>query len=349
MRTIALATGLLILAIAGCLGAEPDSESDYPSIPGPPMPADVAAGETVSMLLLGDQGTQLQDQLDTARAMKQVCDDNGCDFAVALGDNIYTVGPVLGTLDPQFQTAFEIPYSDFDMPFYLTLGNHDNGATGHVVVHGDWEVAYTYSQESSGRWQMPSRYYNQTFSNGTLEIWSVDTDTLTAGDSLSGIRLGPDVIYSQREQVEWLRRSVANSTAAWKAVFGHYQYTTDGYKGDGDALLKSGLEEAMCDRVQFYWNGHQHDLRWQAPVKSCGRTEIIISGAAARPTHEPSVATDLGIEEYFTHDATAGFWWLGFNSTSMTGIAYGVDANDPTKPVELFRRTVTMADLGWQP
>jgi hypothetical protein len=202
-------------------------------------------GPTISILLIGDQGTQTQDQYDTAQAMKQVCDARGCDFAMALGDNLYTVGPILGTSDPQFGLGFETPYADFDMPFFMTLGNHDNGATGHVVVHGDYEVAYTYSEESSGKWQMPSRYYNQTFNDGLLEIWSVDGDTLTAGDSVGGIRLGPDLIYDREPQIEWLEESVGASQATWKVVFGHYQYATEGYKGDGDPLFKEALERGL--------------------------------------------------------------------------------------------------------
>ncbi len=68
------------------------------------------------------------------------------------------------------------------------------------------------------------------------------------------------------DQVEWLKESISASQATWKVVFGHYQYATDGYKGDGD---------------------------------------------------------------------------------TMTGIAYGVDPGDPTKPKELFIRAVTLEGLGW--
>ncbi len=347
MRTpvAAVAAALLVVGLAGCLQFE--DLDDLPAIPGPPMPDDRYAGHTVSLLLFGDQGTQMQDQYDTAQAMKKVCDEEDCDFAITLGDNIYTVGPLVGTSDPQFVLGFEEPYADFAMPFYMTLGNHDNGGSGHIVVHGDYEVAYTYSDESSGKWQMPSRYYNQTFNDGFLEIWSVDGDTLTAGDSVGGIRLGPDVIYDRQPQIHWMQESISGSDAYWKIVFGHYQYSTEGYKGDGDPLFKDALEQFMCDQVQFYFYGHQHQLRWTEPIDGCERTEHINSGAGARSTHEPTPEPELGIDQYFTYVDGAGFWHIQFEGDTMTGTAYGVSPEDPTEPVELYQRTVTRAELGW--
>lgn len=339
-----LTLGLLaVAALAGCL------QDDLPEIPGPTNLDDVDAGKRVQLLLIGDQGTGGADQYDTAQAMRQVCDVEGCDFAMALGDNIYTVGPLIGTQDPQFQTHFEIPYEDFDMPFYMTLGNHDNGGSGHIVVHGDYEVAYTYSEESSGKWQMPSRYYNQTFNDGWLEIWSLDGDTLTAGDSTSGIRLGPDILYSRDPQVEWLKQSIDASDATWKIAFGHYQYQTEGYKGNADPLFMDAIEEVVCDKTQFYFYGHQHQLRWTHPIEGCDRTEHINSGAGARATNEGDAfgGTDVDIEQYFTYTEGAGFWHITFDGDTMTGIAYGTDPADPTLPVELFRQTTTLHALGW--
>ncbi len=305
-------------------------------------------GETVQFLLIGDQGTQQQDQLDAAQAMLKTCMELNCDFVVALGDNIYTVGPLIGTDDPQFELAFETPYADFDIPFYLTLGNHDNGGSGHIVVNGDHEVEYTYKEGTSGKWNLPSRYYKVGFGDGLVDMWSLDTDTLTAGDSISGLRLGPDVMYSREEQVAWMKESIAASDATWKIAFGHYQYATEGYKGDGNTFQKQAQEEFMCDKVQFYLYGHQHQLRWEAPQQSCGRTTFINSGAGARGVHEPGFPEDLGIDEEFTYEEeTAAYWWLEFSATGMTAIAYATTADDPFSGVELWRTTRSLDELGW--
>jgi len=312
------------------------------------MPTDVDAGATVSFILIGDQGTQDATQRATAQAIKTVCDERGCDFAIALGDNIYDVGPVAGPYDPQFTTAFEEPYAALDFPWYLTLGNHDDGGTGDVVLFGDYEVAYSQRTDTSGKWRMPSRYYNQTFNDGLLELWSIDGDTLTTYGRLEpdDIRLGPDVLYDGAAQRAWLHDSVRGSDATWKVVFGHYEYSSNGNYGDGDSDFKAVFEETLCDHAQFYFHGHEHDLRWLAPQTDCGRTEFIVSGAGARA--ETRTPDDQGNPEYFNYRETPGFFWIDFNGTTMTAIAYGTDdAVDGTHPVEVFRRVVTLGALGW--
>lgn len=343
MKNIIAGLGLVAVTVA-CGGGR---DVLTPST-GPVSLRDDTQSESVQFLLIGDQGTQQQDQLDAAQAMLKTCDEKTCDFVVALGDNIYNVGPLIGVNDPQFDLAFEIPYADFDIPFYLTLGNHDNGGTGHIVVNGDHEVEYTYKEGTSGKWILPSRYYNVAFGNGLLEMWSLDTDTLTAGDSISGLRLGPDLMYSRDEQVAWMKESINASDATWKIAFGHYQYATEGYKGDGNAFQKEAQQEFMCDKVQFYLYGHQHQLRWEAPQESCGRTTFINSGAGARGVHEPGFPEDLGIVEEFTYeDETAAYWWLEFTPTQMTAIAYATNADDPFTGRELWRTTRTLEELGW--
>lgn len=337
---------LCTVAVAGCL--DDQGTDSLPTIPGPTTLDDRYVGETVEFLLIGDQGMGPGTQYDVAEAMKTICDEKDCDFVIALGDNIYTSGPLLGTSDPLFDTAFETPYADFDIPFYLTLGNHDNGGSGHVVVHGDYEVAYTYSDESSGKWQLPSRYYNQSFNDGFLEIWSLDGDTLTAGDSLSGIRLGPDIIYSREPQVEWMTESIENSDAYWKIAFSHYQYKTEGYKGDSDPYYQDAIEAFVCDKTHFFFYGHQHELRWTEPIPGCERTEHINSGAAHGPGGEGTSDTvDIGIDQYFIDKEHPGFWHITLAGDTMTGVAYVTGIDGPTTPTAVFERNATKAELGW--
>ena len=51
--------------------------------------------------------------------------DPGFGFVVLLGDNFYEDG-VASVDDPQWQTKFEDPYANIDLPFYAVLGNHDH-------------------------------------------------------------------------------------------------------------------------------------------------------------------------------------------------------------------------------
>jgi tartrate-resistant acid phosphatase type 5 len=330
------------LAACGTSEAPPltDSAPPIPASP-PPQSTMLPDAEKVQFILIGDQGTQDLTQRDLANTVESVCSARGCDFAIALGDNIYNLGALLGVNDPQFLTAFESPYSNLDFPFFLTLGNHDNGATGHAVLFGDYEVQYHYkANRPSEKWQMPGRYYSQAFGANLLEIFSIDGDTITTNGELGDLRLGPDVLYDGREQRRWLHDSIRASAARWKIVFGHYQYSSNGNYGDGSADFKAALEEAMCDEAQFYFHGHEHDLRWMLPQATCGRTEFIVSGAGGRAEVRP--AQNLGHPEYFNYRATAGFAWIEIEGDRFTALFYGTD---PATPV--FERSVTLSELGW--
>jgi hypothetical protein len=107
------------------------------------------------------------------------------------------------------------------------------------------------------------------------------------------------------------------------------------------------LQETVCDEVQFYVHGHQHDLRWQKPPEGCGRTEIINSGAGGFTGYlsigESVRSSDLGYDEWFGYFGTPGFMWAEIDGDRFTGIFYADDAATP-----LFERSVTLTELGWR-
>ena len=318
------------------------SGAPIPSEP-PALPDTPTLNRTVRFLLTGDTGTQDGVQAETAVAMKALCAERGCDFAMFNGDNIYNNGPLLGTDDPQFATAFEDHYADFTFPVYLTLGNHDGGGTGSIILTGDYEVQYTYKTDKpSQNWQMPGRYYNKTFGGGLVEIYSIDGDTIALNGEPTDIKIGPAVIYDGTTQRAWLTSNLEASNATWKFAFGHYQYGSNGNYGDGGADFKGALEETICDRVQFYFHGHEHDMRWLAPQERCGRTEFIVSGAGAHVENRP--AQSLGFPEYFNYRETSGFAYVEVVEEVMTVTFYGQEDGVPT---EVFSKTVSKKDLGW--
>src|SRR6266446_1835924 len=86
----------------------------------------------VKFVALGDMGTGGSAQIQVAQAMFSVCQREGCDFVLGLGDNIYPHS-VQSANDPAFQEKFEKPYSLFkEIDFWMSLGNHDwkNLSTG---------------------------------------------------------------------------------------------------------------------------------------------------------------------------------------------------------------------------
>ena len=308
------------------------------------------AGTPLNFIILGDAGTQDAVQAALGQTMADVCAAktlgavDGCHFVMAAGDNIYFAG-ALSTSDPQFATAFEDIYGVVDRPFYLVLGNHDNGFTGQSPALGDNQVEYHYaSNRPSAMWNMPARYYSHRWGE-VLELFAVDSDTIDGGSA------GADAGYDGEFQQQWLKTAAQISPARWKISMSHYNYISNGNYGDGSASFKAAMEASLCDQVQFHVQGHEHDLRWLKPVESCGRTEFIVSGAGGRTETRP--ASNLGFEEregengVSDYRASAGFMWASILGDTLTVEWYGDNAEGlaPPQPVERF--VVTRQELGF--
>lgn len=307
----------------------------------------------LNFIILGDVGTQDAVQAALGQTVAEVCaakatpDVPGCHFALAAGDNIYFVGALLGTRDPQFNSAFEDIYGVVDIPFYLVLGNHDNGATGTLEVIGDSQVEYHYrSDRPSSMWNMPARYYTHRWGE-VLELFAIDSDTID-NDSASLPATGT---YDTAFQRQWIAEAADLSPARWKISMSHYNYISNGNYGDGSASFKAAMEESLCDRVQFHIQGHEHDLRWLKPVESCGRTEFVVSGAGGRKEDRP--ATNLGFEERQGENGisdyrdSSGFMWATILGDTITVEWYGDNAEGAVPPVPVERFELTLAELGF--
>lgn len=307
-----------------------------------------ASDQPLNFLILGDAGTQDNVQSALGQTMAEVCaaktqaETPGCRFVLAAGDNIYFFG-ALNVNDPQFITAFEAPYAALDLPFYLVLGNHDNGFIGSLVMIGDNQVEYHYREDrQSDKWNMPARYYTHRWGS-VMELFAIDSDTIASPTDSNG--------YDGPTQRSFMAEAVALSPARWKFSMTHYNYISNGSYGDGSPSFKQALEEAVCDRVQFHIQGHEHDLRWLKPVPSCGRTEFIVSGAGGRQEARP--ATNLGFEErqgengMSDYRGSAGFMWASILGDDITVEWYGDNAEgaNPPQPIETFR--LSRQELGW--
>lgn len=302
----------------------------------------------LNFLILGDAGTQDNVQSALGQTMAEVCAAKtqgsvpGCHFALAAGDNIYFFG-ALSPQDPQFITAFESPYGVLDVPFYLVLGNHDNGFIGALTQIGDAQVEYHYrTDRPSNKWQMPARYYTQRW-GGVMELFAIDSDTIANATDANG--------YDGPTQRAYFAEAVALSPARWRFSMSHYNYISNGNYGDGSPAFKRALEASICDRVHFHIQGHEHDLRWLKPVPSCGRTEFIVSGAGGRQETRP--ASNSGFEErkgqngLSDYRGSAGFMWATILGDTLTVEWYGDNAegHNPPRPIETF--VVTRQELGW--
>lgn len=199
----------------------------------------------------------------------------------------------------------------------------------------------------TARWQMPSRYYK--FSAGgtpakpLLEFFAIDSNQVAGGFPDAS----PEYSYSTYglRQLNWLKQGMATSQARMKFAFAHHPYLSNGEHGNAgnyddliaaeagqstanplapslQALLlpvlagqryKDFLEEAICDKADVYFNGHDHDLQWLASVPSCGKTEFIVSGAGGKQRAVGDEDRNLArLQRYDQY----GFFWVEVRAAS---------------------------------
>lgn len=298
---------------AGSAGSQPVSPGTDAG-PGDPI--------RVRFVAVGDTGTGDAVQLAVASAIATVCATKGCDFVQLLGDNIYESG-VDGTADPQWQTKFETPYASIDLPFWVVLGNHDNGGAGAGTepARGDFQVQYgTVSQ----KWKLPARYYSHV--EGPAEMFGLDTN---AG-----------MLLTHQTQTTEVAAMLDASNASWKVAFGHHPYLSNGphgnagnYEGLGflpginGAGVKELLDGSVCGKADVYICGHDHSLQWHEGT--CAGTVLLVSGAGAKTTELPGQNATL------YQSNAPGFLWVEISGDTFLGEFY-----DETGAMQ-FSRTFT--------
>lgn len=284
-----------------------------------------AGPQVVRFVAFGAQGKGNQGQLDVATAVQAKCAADGCDFVQGLGNNIYDDG-ASSVNDPQFQSKFEVPYQNVDLPFWMTLGNHDYGGGGSGSDFDKPEHQVAYSQVSA-KWKMPARYY--TRSHQHVDFMTLDTNA---------IRWDSGNAAAQKTAVPgWF----AASSATWRIAVGLHDYRSNGSHGNAgnyDGLpssekllsgrhFKDFMEAHVCGEADVYFSAHDHNLQW--PSTTCNGTELIVSGAGA------STTTLGGTNPTHFEDDVLGFVYVVIRDRQLT--AEFVDTNADT----LFTRTIS--------
>lgn len=291
--------------LLGCAEKQPNETREEPTI--------IEEG-SMKFVVLGDAGEGNQAQYDVADAIDQVCTQNGCDFALYLGDNFYDTG-VESVDDIQFLEKFEQPYANLDVPFYVVLGNHDYGL-GYQWEKPDPQVAYT---EISDKWVMPSRYHSHSIENALF--MGIDTNAILWNNHWGGIE----------EQAVWVDENINQSDKLWKIAYGHHPYISNGvhgaagmYDGLENVPIASGMdmkdfvEGHLCEKIDIYFSGHDHDLQWLEP--QCG-VEFIVSGAGAKQRGR----YDWGIPTKFEQYDVNGFLWVEIIDRELHAVFYDID------------------------
>lgn len=344
MRTLGLAICLLAAACGGPpAGGNNDDTPPGDDDPDPPADAPPEPVKRTRFIAMGDTGKGNAEQRQVAIAVRDLCAQKGCDFVLLLGDNIYNAG-VDSVTDSQWQTKFEEPYRDIDLPFYVALGNHDYGGKLIIDAPGignEWDrgkVEVEYSQVSD-KWNMPDTHYTFTWNHVGFIV--LDTNAIIWSNTVYG------------DQAAWLPTAMMEvSGKDWVFVAGHHPYRsngTHGNAGDYDApellgipisnplpiqngeSVKDFFDANVCGLGQVYFSGHDHSRQWlNEPGALCG-TEMIITGAGASTTE----IRDRGNTAFFEDAAKVGFMWVDVDGDTFTGEFY--DGNGQLD----FKRTFT--------
>jgi hypothetical protein len=267
-------------------------------------------GSPVRFVVLGDAGTGDNNQFAVGSAMASVCAQQGCDFALYVGDNFYSDG-VSALDDSQFQDKFEAPYAALDFPFYAVPGNHDygGGGGGYDTWRTDLEVEYT---THSTKWTMPDQYY--AFEAGNATFIGLDTTPLDWGNT--------------QEESAWLPSELAAHSTTWKFAYGHHPYLSNGNHGNANGNFGPFVESNLCGNVDVYFSGHDHDLEW---VQSdCNGTQFIVSGGGGAGLYGIQ-----GSNPDLYANSTHGFLWVELDGDTFTGVFYDDQGN------ELYRHSFT--------
>ena len=238
--------------------------------------------KALRFMVFGDWGRNGEDkQRETAMEMGINAKAFKPAFIVATGDNFYP-GGVRSTRDYNWVASFEEIYTAHALQtdWYVVLGNHDYRGNPQA------EIDYT---QIDRRWNMPARYYTETFfiggdsTQGVLLVFIDTTPLITEYYETPEHHVNAADTAAQRI---WLEKTLqgAPSYIKWKLVVGHHPLWTGGgrMKAPEVAELKSLLRPIFEKyHVNAYICGHEHSLQY---IKPQGFTHYFVSGAGSETT-----------------------------------------------------------------
>ncbi len=215
--------------------------------------------DRVSLLVVGDTGTQDEKQMMVAEAMSEYCQKHGGIIGIVLlGDNFYPDG-VRSTDDPQWQKAiwepFGLPCLD-GLDIFPILGNHDR------KLNANAQVEYS---KINRRWRMPGRFYSVQF-GGILELAQLDSTRFDTWLPIPG-----GFISTIRQQFE-------QSRARWKIVTSHHpvmSHCSNRPKKE-DPLKLASLRSQFCAKADVWLSGHVHLMEHSSDPRLCAAQQFIV-------------------------------------------------------------------------
>ena len=236
----------------------------------------------IEFIILGDMGSGEKSQYDVAKAMKTKIKDKKM-FICGLGDNIYESG-VSSVDDDQFQTKFEIPYEDINIPFYMSLGNHDYGYSNKCLVPKENAFNQVKYSHFSDKWYLPHNYYtfDESDENTSVSFFVFDTNLDMMNDE--------DIETQKQEMIKNIKRSDSD----WKIAYGHHTLRSIGGHGnaedDFEKFMKDIFAEAPFD---VYMCGHDHNKQVIKMNMDGKPLVLIVCGTGGKQYHKEICLNNL--------------------------------------------------------
>jgi len=233
----------LLLGAAPLIGSPTPTPGQAAAAPANPARATIAprAEKSLRFAVIGDTGTGGKAQYEVGERLVGSRTVFPFEFVLMLGDNIY------GRERPQdFVKKFERPYQplhDLKIPFYASLGNHD-----------DPNQRFYKPFNMNGQ-----RYY--TFEKDGVRFFALDSN------------------YMDPAQQAWLEKELSTSRNTWKIAFFHHPLYSSGARHGSEVDLRAVLEPLFLKYgVSVVFSGHEHFYERLKPQK--GITYFTSGGGA---------------------------------------------------------------------
>jgi Calcineurin-like phosphoesterase len=198
--------------------------------------------DSIRFAVIGDSGTGEREQYEVGTVMVKARQGFPFTFVIMLGDNIY------GRERPEdFVQKFERPYKpllDAGIPFYASLGNHDDSNQRFYKLFN----------------MNGERYY--TFTKGPVRFFVLDSN------------------YMDPKQLSWLENALKESSEPWKIAYFHHPLYSSGARHGPEVELRAQVEPLFVQYgVSAVFAGHEHFYERINPQKGIA---YFTSGGAAK-------------------------------------------------------------------
>ncbi len=228
--------------------------------------SNVVVEQPLIYVIFGDSGSGDDNQKRVAKSIGEYCIEFTCQAIFHTGDIIYDKG-IISDTDTLFVERFTSLYDSYDIPIYLSLGNHD---------YGGCETCYIGAVvKQSKNAKFPSTYYVVKEKNSSFFV--IDTEKFDTTQSV------------------WLNNSLKDSTSQWKFVLGHRPLvTTESLHGKETFPGKEDLRTDICKNADILFSGHSHSLEFNE-IPLCNALQVISGGGGKELRAQDPTLKDNGI------------------------------------------------------